>query len=1657
MKRKKKNQKQQNFSEQLSLFSFGDLSFDSSNNAKVPLIDEGMTIEIEQESSIELQVLTFPEDVKVVYEDYQYDSSHDLIANGAKAKCRNNIKAIELLKEIEKEHRPATKEEQIILARYVGWGGLAEALTPDKAGWEKEYETLSKLLTPTELQKAQESTLTAFYTNHEIIQVLYHWLEKIGFKGGNILEPSMGIGNFFSCLPQSLSHSKLYGVELDSISGRIAKILHPNADIQIKGFEETDFDDHFFDLIVGNVPFGNLKINDPRYKRHHFSIHNYFIAKALDKLRPGGFLAVLTSKWTLDQQSIKVRKYIDERASLIGAIRFPNNAFKQIAGTEAVEDLLIFKKREHGKDENSIEKCWLYLSETDDGVPVNEYFLKNPTHLLGKMVFRRGLYNDKETTCEPIPNIAWMEQLEEVFEELSREVKYEESMFSYDEEQKGTDAISANLETRNFSYAIVDQKLYFREHSKMYPQNVVGTKYQRIKGLIEIHQCLRDLIDFQTHHKHGEIVDLTLFENQLQQKMKRLNKVYDNFIEKYDYINVKANRDVFKRDSSYPLLCSLENERMDEKGVYDKSAIFYKPTILQQDEPYMAESAFDAMLISLNIKGEIDLNYMAELYENFKEEPVSIVQLLNELGTHVFRDPKLIKKGDDFSGWVVAEDYLSGNVYEKLELAKEAAKEDSTFERNVIALKDAQPEPIQTHEISFILGSTWIPLEYYQQFMKETLGVSDYWEEHIFISYSKVTNNYNIDGKSILDHTVLASQTFGTRRMCAFNILEQSLNMKTVEVRDRVETADDKVKYILNQEETILAREKQTSIQLAFEKWLFEDSERAEYLTNLYNKIFNSYRFREYSGEHLTFPGMTADITLRKHQLNVIAQGIYSHENVLIAHEVGAGKTFSAIAIAKELKRLGSARKVLITVPNHLIGQWGKEFLTLYPTANILVATQNDFKKENRRQFISRILTGDYDAIIMGHSTFERINMSKEYQLKSLEYEIKAITNAITETKRESGKGWSLKQLTGFKKKLDSRYEALFNEPKKDDLINFEELGIDCLIVDEAHAFKNNFSYTKLQNVAGLSNTRSQRAVDMYMKVQYINQQNNGRGVYFLTGTPVSNSMSELHTMQKTLQPKTLEKMGMLAFDCWASTFGKVESSLEIRPEGNGYQLKNRFSKFHNLPELMQVFKQIADVKTEKMLDLPIPKLKTGQMQVITIPITDAQQDIVYSHAERAERIRGGSVSPEEDNFLKLTSEAKLNSIDPRILDDTIEYDPNTKLCICAKNVAEIFHETTSKKLTQLVFCDKGTPKNDKRFTFYQALKDELINLHVPEEQIVFIHDCKTDAQRLALFEKVNDGDVRILIGSTEKMGTGMNVQRRLIAIHHLDIPWRPADLTQRNGRILRQGNMNEEVSIFNYITENTFDAYLWQILEQKQRYISQIMTEKAPMRSFEDVDTTQLQYAQFKALAVADDRIKHKMEIENEIHRLTILRNSWQNQRHSLYRKLKEKFPEQVKNLQNKIEHISNDLSCFDFYKETPFELIVNGEVLTEKEAIIEAINNARKVIGFKIGDMTSIGTLFGFKLDLIRKAEGLEFSLRNHHIYETKVGVRPEYYISRIENIFKKIPDIKVKAEEQLQHTYLEIEAAEKEVKTPFMHDEELNSLRLEKARLDAELGIN
>ncbi len=1351
--------------------------------------------------------------------NYRFSEDHNLYTGGAKTKCKNNIAAIELLKQLQEENRMATPEEQIVLARYVGWGGLANALTPGKSGWETEYAEIKALLTDEEFESAQHSTTTAYYTEQMIVEQMYAALDKFGFSGGNILDPAMATGNFYSVLPDSMQISNLYGVELDRVSGHIAKQLYPGADIQIKGYEDCNYPDHFFDVIIGNFPFNSIRVNDRRYDRHRFKIHDYFLAKSLDKARPGGIVAAITSKYTLDKANPTIRKYLAQRAELIGAIRLPNTAFKSLAGTEVTSDILFLKKREREIVPDEVNSPWISIETNEDGIPLNSYFIEHPEMVLGKMVFDESMFgNEKTTACHPDPEDNLKERLERAIFYLDG--TYEPAISEYAEEETVLDeSLPASPDVRNFSYTVIDDTIYFQEHSRMYQQDITGIKAERIKGLVELAGVVRDLIAFQSDPYYFEQeLPTTEYDVELQNRIDKLNHVYDKFAGKYGSINSRANVMAFSRDSNAPLLRSIEKEQKNQKGVFEKTAMFYRATIKPKVMPKAVFSAEDALKASLNHKGTLDLDYMSWLYQKPEQRKATKDEVIEELGDKIFQDPSEYS-GDLYSGWQTAEEYLSGYVKDKLEEAILMAKEEpERFSRNVEALKRVQPTPLTPAEISFTMGSTWIPLMIYTSFMYETFKTPvthRHGSHSIDIDFSKFNGTYHISNKSVDKNSIPVYQTYGTKRINAYEIMENSLNLRSVEVKDPVEyvdpeTGEDKVRYVLNKKETILAREKQAQMKMQFESWLFSEPKRGALLTKRYNERFNNIRPRVYNGDDLELPDMNEEIKLRKHQRDVVAMGIYSSGNLLAAHEVGAGKTYSAIVIAYELKRLGKVNKPIFAVPNHLVGQWAEAYMKLYPHANILVAEKKDFERKSRRRFASRIATGDYDAVIMAHSSFELIGLSRERQLSAMQTEINAVTEAIQDEKFRDKKSWSLKQMQVFRSNLQFRYDKLFNADKKDDVINFEELGVDCLVVDESHAYKNNFSFTKMRNVAGVSGQSSQRAMDMHQKAQYINEIGNDKGVIYLTGTPISNSMAELYVIQKTLQPKALEERGLLMFDSWASTFGKVETSLEIKPEGNGYQMKNRFAKFHNIPELMSIFSMIADIKTADMLDLPVPELKTGNVQVIKTKITPEQKQMVLELGERAEAIRDGRVDSTEDNFLKLTHEARLLAVDPRAIDPDLPDDPGTKLNVCAAKVAEIYHETANDKLTQLIFCDQGTPKADGSFNFYQATMDALIDQGVKEEEIAFIHEAKTDGQRERLFEQVKSGDIRVLIGSTEKMGTGMNVQNKLIALHHLDVPWRPSDLIQRNGRILRQGNENKEVSIFNYITENTFDSYLW-------------------------------------------------------------------------------------------------------------------------------------------------------------------------------------------------------------------------------------------------------
>ena len=1599
--------------------------------------------------------------------NYHYSEEHHLYDGGAKTKCKNNIAAIRLLKELQAQGanagvtRMATAEEQITLAHFVGWGGLANALTPGKSGWESEYEEIKSLLTEEELQSAQESTLTAYYTEQSVISHVYRALEQFGFRGGNILDPAMGTGNFYSVLPENMENSKLYGVELDTISGEIARQLYPEAEIQVRGFEQTSYPDHFFDVVIGNIPFNSIRVDDPRYNRHNFRIHDYFLAKSLDQVRPGGIVAVITSKYTMDKANSKVRRYLAQRAELLGAIRLPNNAFKQVAGTETTTDILFLQKREREIVPDEDNSPWISIEENEDGIPLNTYFINHPEMVLGEMVFDESMFgNEKTTACHPIEGDDLNERLERAVSYLEGE--YHEATSEYAEE-KGVlkDSLPADPAVRNFSYAIQDDAIYFQENSRMYLQDITGKKAERIRGMVEITAAVRTLIDFQ-NQQSGDLPTAE-YERELQEHIGHLNTVYDRFVKEYGYLNSYGNVIAFSRDANAPLLRSIERESKTEKGVFEKSAMFYKATIKPKVMPKVVFSAEEALKVSLNVKGRVDLAYMSWLYQmpdGRKAEPEEIIA---ELGDAIYQDPDEYS-GNPLSGWQTAWEYLSGYVKDKLTTAiLRAEEEPERFTRNVEALRTVQPEPLTPQDISFSLGTPWIPLDVYQDFMYETFKTADYNQSGryaVALEFSKFSSAYFISSKSAEKSSVTVNQTYGTERMNAYEILEASLNLRFVEVKDPVEyidpdTGEEKKKYVLNKKETILAREKQAQLKGEFERWLFADQERGARLTKLYNDKFNNIRPRVYDGSDLVFPDMSEDIHLRPHQRDVIAHGLYGDGNLLMAHEVGAGKTYAAIALAYELKRLGKVHKPLFAVPNHLVGQWADAYMELYPNANILVAEKRDFERKNRRRFAGRIAAGDYDAIIMAHSSFELIGLSRERQLAAMQTELDAVTETISEQKAKSDKDWSLKQMQIFRKNLQFRYDRLFNADKKDDVINFEELGVDALIVDEAHAYKNNFSYTKMRNVAGVSGASSQRAMDMHQKCQYINEISGGKGVVYLTGTPVSNSMAELYVLQKTLQPQELERRDLLMFDEWAGTYGKVVSSLEIKPEGNGYQMKNRFSQFHNLPELMNMFAMIADIKTADMLNLPTPKLKTGGVQVVKTSCTPEQKRIVMELAERAENIRSGAVDSSEDNFLKLTHEARLLSTDPRALDPTLPDDPDTKLNVCAGHVAQIYHETAGERLTQLIFCDQGTPKYDGSFNFYEATKAAMIAQGVKPEEIAFIHDAKTDVQREQLFEKVKNGEIRILMGSTEKMGTGMNVQKKLIALHHLDVPWRPSDLTQRNGRILRQGNDNEEISIFNYITENTFDAYLWQILEQKQRYISQIMTGRSALRTCEDLDETVLQYAEFKALATSDPRVKEKMEVDNEINRLTVLKSAWQTQQNDLRFNITKRYPDAIAKSTRKIEGMTVDLSTYEEKRSEEFQMVIDGKIHGERTKAAEHFMVRSRKLGRETGDTLDIGAYAGFKVRLLRSwSGGVNIQLCGKCTYQTDMGDSELGNITRIENLAQRIAEQKKDEEINLESLNQQLAASKTESEKPFADEKRLAELQQRKVSLDLAL---
>ena len=1569
---------------------------------------------------------------------------------GAKTKYAFNIAAIQTLKQIEAEGRQARPDEQEILSRYVGWGGLPQAFDAENASWQKEYQQLKSLLTDEEYAAARGSTLNAHYTSPVVIRAMYEALDSMGFQDGNVLEPACGVGNFFGMLPESMNQSRLYGVELDSITGRIARQLYPDARIEITGFEKTNRKD-FFDVAVGNVPFGNYKVADRAFDKYGFLIHDYFLAKTLEQVRPGGVIAFITSKGTMDKASPEVRRYIAQRAELLGAIRLPNNAFKANAGTEVTSDILFLQKREHPID---IEPDWIHLGQTADGIPVNSYFVDHPDMMLGRMQWDKSMYgNEKETTCEPIPGADLAQQLHAAVRNIDGEYKRIE-LSETDINSERT--IPADPDVRNFSYALVNGQVYYRENSVMIRPVLNQTTQERVKGMIELRDCTRRLIDAQ-------INDAT--DDDIHQRQDELNRTYDDFTARYGLISDRANNQVFSSDSSYYLLCSLEI--LDDKGKLKRKAdMFTKRTIRQSKPVEHVDTAMEALAVSISEKAGVDLPFMAGL--TGKAENV----LADELTGAIFRLPEA---PDTF---VTADAYLSGNVREKLRAARTAALQDDQFAVNVQALENAQPKDLDASEIDVRLGATWLDPATIQQFMVETFSVPYRFRDIVQVRFSPMTAEWNISGKTRLSSTVAASVTYGTDRTNAYRILEDTLNLRDVRIYDTVEDAAGRETRVLNQKETTLAQQKQQAIKDAFQKWIWQDPARRQRLVEKYNDLFNSTKPREYDGSHITFSGMNPEITLREHQRNAIAHVLYGG-NTLLAHVVGAGKTFEMVASAMESKRLGLCSKSLFVVPNHLTGQWASEFLQLYPSANILVATKRDFEQSRRKKFCARIATGDYDAVIIGHSQFEKIPISQARQERLIEEQIEEITEGIEELTESHGEHFSIKQLEKTKRGLETRLEKLRAEHRKDDVVTFEELGVDRLFVDEAHSYKNLYLYTKMRNVAGLSVTEAQKSSDMFAKCRYMDEITGGKGVIFATGTPVSNSMTELYTMQRYLQYDTLKRKGLAHFDCWASTFGETVTAIELAPEGTGYRARTRFAKFFNLPELMAMFKETADIKTADQLHLPTP---TPHFENISVKPSEYQQEMIQALSERAAQVHSGSVDPKVDNMLKITSDGRKLGLDQRLINPLLPDDPGSKVNACVQNVFRIWREGQADKLTQLLFCDLSTPtgkapavKDDAakdaafietgelpadRFNVYDDIREKLVSMGIPREEIAFIHEAKTDVQKKELFSKVRSGDVRILLGSTAKMGAGTNCQDRLIALHDLDAPWRPGDLEQRAGRIIRQGNMNLDVHIYRYVTERSFDAYLWQTIETKQKFISQIMSSKSPVRACDDVDETALSYAEIKALCAGDPRIKEKMNLDVEVAKLRLMKADHESKRFRLEDQLVRFYPEQFRQQEDYIAGFKADIQTLSDHP-VPQEDFVGielfGKAYADKSAAGETLLALCKTAPHDHD--TAIGHYRGLSVTLSYDSFNAQFQLllRGEMTHIVNLGADARGNLLRIENALNNIPVRMQKAQEQVDSLHQQIEAAKLEITQPFPQELELTTKSARLAELDALLSMD
>ena len=1563
----------------------------------------------------------------------------DLGVGGPKQKFARNIEAIRTLFKLEEEHRGATAEEQQVLSQYVGWGGLADAFDPNKENWSAEYTQLKGLLSEDEYAAARASTLNAHYTSPTVIRGIYDAVEKMGFQAGNILEPSMGVGNFFGMLPDSMADSRLYGVELDSITGRIAKKLYPQADITVAGFETTDRRD-FYDLAVGNVPFGQYKVNDKAYNKLGFSIHNYFFAKAIDQVRPGGVVAFVTSRYTLDSKDSSARKHMAERADLLGAIRLPNNAFRANAGTDVVSDIIFLQKRDRPIDH---EPDWVQLGKTEDGFAINQYFVDHPEMILGVLSTESTQYGREELTVAPIEGANLADQLAEAVQHIEgqyTEVEVETPDIADAENEKHI--LPADPDVKNFSYTVVDGEVFYRENSVMTQVELSDTAKGRVTGMVELRQIVNDLIQQQLEDYPDADIKAT---------QERLNAAYDAFTAKYGLLNDRKNGRLFEQDSSYYLLCSLEN--LDEQGqLKSKAAMFTKRTIRPERTVTSVDTPSEALAVSIGEHGKVDLPYMAELLGT----PGEYGRITTELSGVIFKDPAA-DPTDPEAGWQMADEYLSGDVRAKLRMAQFAAETNPEFAVNVDALTKAQPRELEASEIDVRLGATWLAPEIIQKFMTETFQIPYYLRHAVKVRYSPYTAEWRVEGKTATGRgDIISSETYGTSRANAYKILEETLNLKDVRIYDTIEDAEGKPKRVLNKRETVLAQQKQQVIKDAFANWVWQDPQRRIALVKQYNELFNSTRPREYDGSHIHFVGMNPEITLREHQRNAIAHVLYGG-NTLLAHEVGAGKTYEMAASAMEAKRLGLCQKSLFVVPNHLTEQWASEFLNLYPNAKLLVARRKDFETANRKKFCARIATGDYDAVIIGHSQFERIPLSFERQERIIQEQIYETLAAINELKVHAGENFSIKQMEKTRKTLETKLEKLRSDERKDDVVTFEQLGVDRLFVDESHAFKNLFLTTKMRNVAGLSTSEAQKSSDMFGKCRYLDEITGGRGVVFATGTPVSNSMTELYTVMRYLQYSTLQQKKLTHFDCWASTFGETTTAIELAPEGTGYRARTRFAKFFNLPELMSMFKEVADIKTSDQLHLPVPEAK---FETVVAKPSEIQKEMVQELSKRAADIHSGIVDASVDNMLCVTNDGRKIGLDVRLMNPMLPDDPNSKLNVCVQNVLKIWEEGKDQKLTQLLFCDLSTPKNDGNFNVYDDIRKKLVAAGVPENEIEFIHNADTEAKKAALFSKVRSGDVRVLLGSTAKMGAGTNVQSRLVAVHHLDVGWKPSDMTQRNGRIIRQGNMNKEVKVFNYVTEGTFDSYLFQTLENKQRFISQIMTSKSPVRSCEDVDEQALSYAEIKALCAGNPLIKEKMDLDVQVAKLKVLKADHQSQKFRLQDKLLTKFPADIQETNAYIAGVKSDAELAAAHPQVQegfCGMTIKGVTYDEKKTAGERLVLACSEL--PNAEEKVIGSYRGFELSLRFDTYRSEYQaiLKGQRRYPVALGTDPLGNIIRLDNSLNNFPERITAAENELTTLHQQQAAAQIEVEKPFPQEDELAEKSARLAELNAQLDVD